>query len=297
MADRIRNYYLGCPIWANKEWVGSLFAQNAKPKEYLRQYAAVFNSVEGNSTFYALPKVETMQRWKSETPSDFRFSFKFPRLVSHILSLSNAEQETARFLKLVEILEERAGIVFLQLPPSFGYPGLALLEKFLAKLPSEFQYAVEVRHADFFDGGPGEKPLNDLLARYGANRAIFDTSTLQAIESGDRDIAEAQRRKPKMSETFAVTGNYPFLRFVGHKTVEPNLPRLNRLADIVAQWIEEGRHPFVFMHSPDDYYAPHLCRRFHQLLSEKVTKMDIGKAPAWPGEKSQPASGQMSLFE
>lgn len=297
MTDKIRNYYLGCPIWANKEWVGSLFTQNAKPKEYLRQYASVFNSVEGNSTFYALPKEETVRRWKAETPPDFRFSFKFPRVVSHILNLTNAEQETARFLKLMEILEERAGILFLQLPPSFGYPGLALLEKFLEKLPSEFQYAVEVRHGDFFDDDAGEKPLNDLLTRHGANRAIFDTSTLQAIDSGDRDIVEAQRRKPKMSETFAVTGNHPFLRFVGHKTVEPNLPRLRRLAEVVARWIEEGRHPFVFMHSPDDYYAPHLCRRFHQLLSEKVAEADIGNVPAWPGEKPELTSGQMSLFE
>lgn len=297
MSERIHNYYLGCPIWANKEWVGSLFSQSAKPRDYLRQYAAVFNSVEGNSTFYALPKVETVQRWKTETPIDFRFSFKFPRLISHILNLTNAEQETARFLKLMEILEERAGILFLQLPPSFSYPGLALLEKFLEKLPSEFRYAVEVRHADFFNDGVGEKPLNDLLVRHGANRAIFDTATLQAIESGDRDIMEAQRRKPKMSETFAVTGKHPFLRFVGHKTVEPNLPRLMRLAEVAARWIEEGRHPFVFMHSPDDYYAPQLCRRFHQLLSEKAAKANIGNIPEWPGEKSEPASGQMSLFE
>jgi uncharacterized protein YecE (DUF72 family) len=296
MPKRLQNYYLGCPVWANKDWVGTLFSADAKAKDYLRQYASVFNSVEGNSTFYALPKEETVRRWREETPEDFRFSFKFPRLITHILKLNNARKETARFLKLMEILGDRAGILFLQLPPSFDHKALPLLEKFLSDLSREFQYAVEVRHADFFKVGEGEASFDELMRLHNANRAIFDTSTLHAIESHDRAILEAQRKKPKMKETFTVTGKHPFLRFVGYKTVEPNLSRLTQLAETVAGWIENGQHPFVFMHSPDDFYAPQLCRKFHELLKERMRISNVGSLPSWPGEKSASEPEQLSLF-
>jgi len=51
----IERYFLGCPIWSNKDWVGELFAPDAKQKDFLQQYASVFNTVEGNTTFYGLP--------------------------------------------------------------------------------------------------------------------------------------------------------------------------------------------------------------------------------------------------
>ncbi len=105
----IDNYFLGCPIWANKEWVGEFFTKSAKPKDFLSQYSQVFNSVEGNTTFYGLPKVETVLKWKDETPPDFRFSFKFPQIISHIRMLLNAEQETFGFFKRLETLNERLG--------------------------------------------------------------------------------------------------------------------------------------------------------------------------------------------
>jgi hypothetical protein len=47
-------YCLGCPMWSNQQWVGELFTSNAKPADFLRQYSSVFNTVEGNTTFYAL---------------------------------------------------------------------------------------------------------------------------------------------------------------------------------------------------------------------------------------------------
>src|SRR2546430_1823836 len=51
----IRGYYLGCPGWGVKSWVGRLFPTSTRPTEFLERYARVFNTVEGNTTFYALP--------------------------------------------------------------------------------------------------------------------------------------------------------------------------------------------------------------------------------------------------
>ena len=47
--------YLGCPLWANPHWRGSLYPQGTSSSDFLAHYAAVFNSVEGNTSFYADP--------------------------------------------------------------------------------------------------------------------------------------------------------------------------------------------------------------------------------------------------
>ena len=71
--------YLGLPQWSHPAWPGQLLGMNARPAEHLADYARVFNSVEGNTTFYASPTPETVQRWADAVPDHFRFSFKFPK--------------------------------------------------------------------------------------------------------------------------------------------------------------------------------------------------------------------------
>jgi uncharacterized protein YecE (DUF72 family) len=56
----LKRYYLGSPFWSNRDWIGSFFTPSAKPKDFLSQYSSVFNSVEGNNTFYGLPKAATV---------------------------------------------------------------------------------------------------------------------------------------------------------------------------------------------------------------------------------------------
>ncbi|MCB1809466.1 MAG: DUF72 domain-containing protein, partial [Candidatus Competibacteraceae bacterium] len=92
------NYYLGCPLWSNPAWVGGLFKRGARPQEFLTQYAEVFSTVEGNTTFYALPRAETVLRWREATPDHFRFCCKFPRTISHDASLRHVNRETVDFL-------------------------------------------------------------------------------------------------------------------------------------------------------------------------------------------------------
>jgi uncharacterized protein YecE (DUF72 family) len=156
-------YHLGCPVWSKKQWVGELFTADAKPSDFLRQYASVFNTVEGNTTFYALSKPASVRRWREETPPHFKFCFKFPKIISHQLRLQDAGQATQTFLNRLAPLAEKLGPFFLQLPPSFGFDELPALENFLKSLPREFNYAVEARHRDFFNEMAMEEKFNDLL--------------------------------------------------------------------------------------------------------------------------------------
>lgn len=289
-------YYLGCPQWSNKSWVGELFAAEAKPADFLGQYAAVFNTVEGNTTFYALPKPETVLKWREETPAVFRFCFKFPKIISHQLRLQHAEKETSAFIKLLAPLNEKLGPFFLQLPPSFDVNALPDLEKFIKTLPAEFKYAVEARHLDFFNAMAAEQKFNDLLQSLNISRVVFDTRGLHAAEVPEHDYIslDAKRRKPKVPARFTATNQYPFVRFVGHPIIEHNEFHLLQWAGAVVKWLAEGKKPFVFMHAPDDFYAPRLAQYFHALLGKLAPEM--AQLPPWPGEKIKSAEAQLDLF-
>jgi len=289
-------YYLGCPQWSNKQWVGELFSAEAKPADFLQQYSAVLNTVEGNTTFYALPKPATVLKWRDETPPGFKFCFKFPKSISHQLRLQNAGQETNGFLKLLAALGEKLGPFFLQLPPSFDFNALPDLENFLQSLPADFTYAVEARHPDFFNGMAAEEKFNDVLQSRKIGRVVFDTRGLHAAEVTEDDFntLDAKRRKPKVPVRFIATNQSPFVRFVGHPIIENNEFNLWQWAGAVVKWLAEGKKPFIFMHAPDDFYAPRLARYFHSLVA-KLSK-DTGGLPLWPGEKERPLETQLQLF-
>src|SRR3712207_6304460 len=75
--------HIGCAVWAYKDWVGDLFPPGSKNTDFLALYSRRLTTVEGNTTFYATPKSEVVQRWAAETPDTFRFCFKLPRDISH----------------------------------------------------------------------------------------------------------------------------------------------------------------------------------------------------------------------
>src|SRR5882724_12980304 len=153
----IDGYYLACPGWGVKTWVGRLFPGGTRPTEFLERYARVFNTVEGNTTFYALPPAETVARCRDQVPDEFRFCFKFPRTITHDKLLVDCADEVATFLERVAPLGHKLGTLFLQLPPQFDGTRLARLDSFLARLPAGGRYAVEFRHEAFFRGEPEER--------------------------------------------------------------------------------------------------------------------------------------------
>ncbi|MCB0215499.1 MAG: DUF72 domain-containing protein [Chloroflexi bacterium] len=289
----IRRYRLGCPVWGHAAWAGSLFTRDAGTEDFLRQYASVFNAVEGNTTFYGSPRPATVDRWAADTPPGFRFSFKLPREITHEQRLVGTEPAIRAFLDLMAPMVPRLGPFMLQLPPAFGPDALAALERCLQDLPSDFDYAVELRHPAFFAGGPAERQLDEILAARAVDRVIFDTRGLFQSDASDPVVREAQHRKPRLPVRLTVTGRRPVVRFVAHAEPEANRWLLKGWADQLATWILDGLEPQVFVHAPDELHAPWLARELHRLLGHRV---DVGELPAWPGELEPPEPEQLALF-
>jgi uncharacterized protein YecE (DUF72 family) len=282
----IRGYYLGCPGWATRTWVGRLYPEGTPPGEYLRRYAQVFNTVEGNTTFYALPEPDTVARWRDDVPDDFRFCFKFPKTISHESVLVDAGRAIDEFLARIAPLGDKLGTLFLQLPPRFGPDQLGRLGAFLAALPAG-RYGVELRHPLFFAGGREEDDAAALLRERGADLVIMDARGLHASEAPE--AAAVRARKPDLPLVVRATGRQPLVRCVPHPSFDAQRPLLAPWLDHLPRWIGEGRRPYFFMHAPDDTFAPENAYAFHALLRERA---DVGELPPWPAHGPR----QLGLF-
>jgi len=273
MTDAQLPYYLGCPSWSENAWREGLYPQNAHSSEFLSLYAQVFNAVEGNTTFYASPKPSTVERWASSMPEHFRFTAKLPREISHAGDLREHSVATESFLQLLKPLGARVAPLWLQLPASFGPQRVAELMSFIDAL--ERPLAIEVRHPEFFAKGDAERLLNRLLMERGVERICLDSRALFSCTSTDPAVLHAQSKKPKVPPRPAAFTAFPQVRFIGRPELLANDPYLKPWVEKVAGWIEEGRTPYVFLHTPDNHLAPELARRFHQQLTERLPGLPV----------------------
>lgn len=282
-------YFLGCPSWNEPAWRGSLYSSQLPASSFLAQYCAVFNSVEGNTTLYAWPSPEKVQRWARLMPEGFRFCAKFPREISHAADLRATLGDVAAFEALLAPLGRRVTPLWLQLPASFGPARLGELACLFDELTRPL--AVEVRHPAFFARGEEERALNRLLRDRGVERICLDTRGLFSCQSNDPALLHAQAKKPRLAPRPTAFSDSPQLRFVGHPQLDANDRFLAPWLDKVAGWIEQGRTPHVYLHTPDNRQAPELALRFHAQLAERLP----GLAPlAVPAMQS---AAQLSLLD
>ena len=284
--------HVGCPVWACEGWVGSLYSSR-KRERWLPEYSQVFSTVEGNSTFYAMPTINTVKRWANETHDGFQFALKFPRIITHECRLQHAEVETRLFMDALEVLRQadRLGPTFLQLPPTFSGRYFETLESYLRQLPSDMPFAVEVRHLDFFNHADNDDRLNELLFELGMDRVVFDSRALFSAPPDDEFELASQGRKPNLPVQPRAIGDRPLVRFVGRNRIEEVEPWIEEWVPVIAEWISMGKTPYVFTHSPDDLYAPEFARHFHQALRLLVPL--VPELPRWPGEQLRK---QQTLF-
>lgn len=285
-------YRLGCPVWACEGWVGSLYSTNNR-RRWLGEYSSIFGTVEGNTTFYGMPSAEIVKRWAAEAAPGFRFALKTPGAITHERQLVGSEALMAEWIERLHTLQEAKvlGPTLLQLPPFFTGSQFPDLARFIEAWPRSLPLAVEPRHDDYFDAATIESEFDALLREHGADRALFDSRALFHAPPDDPIERASQGRKPNPQRRTTVTGQRPFLRFVGRNNLQLVTEWINEWADVIAGWIEEGRQPYVFCHAPDDTLAPVFAEMLHAAISTRVG--GLPNLPPWPGRI---APKQQSLF-
>lgn len=282
-------YFLGCPSWSENAWREYLYPAEARPSDFLGLYCQVFNAVEGNTTFYARPAPATLERWAQIMPAHFRFTAKFPGDISHADDLHQQCVAAHTFINLLKPLGARVAPYWLQLPASFGPARLGELVAFIDEV--DVPLAVEVRNKAFFAKGEEERLLNRLLLDRGVERICLDPRALFSCTSRDPGVLHAQSKKPRVPPRPAAFSQSPQVRFIGHPELAANEPFLLPWLDKVAAWIEEGRTPYVFLHTADNRLAAALAQRFHQGLMERLPGL-----PALPELHRAPVAEQLGLL-
>ena len=74
--------YIGTASWTDPGFIQDWYPKGMKRELMLSWYAERFNMVEVNSTFYGAPKLETVEKWAAQTPPEFVFNIKLPKLFS-----------------------------------------------------------------------------------------------------------------------------------------------------------------------------------------------------------------------
>jgi uncharacterized protein YecE (DUF72 family) len=143
--------YVGTSGWQYADWRGGLYPAKLPQRRWLEHYAATFNTVEVNATFYRLPSVDAVQRWADTLPAGFVMTVKASRYLTHIKRLRDPAEPVSRLLGRIAPLRERGllGPILLQLPPNFAaVPGD--LAATLAEFPPDLRLAVEPRDRSWF---------------------------------------------------------------------------------------------------------------------------------------------------
>ncbi len=255
-------YLLGTQGLSAQGWEGVFYPPGTR--DQLEFYSKVFPTIELNTTFYAIPRRGTVEGWKRRSSAEFVFSCKLPREITHDSYLEpgpDTLRALAWFLEVVSALEEKLGVILVQLPPGFGAEYLDRLEWFVRQLPDGFRYAVEFRNRDWDRDDVGE-----LLQAHGVAWVLNDW----------RNMPPAIR----------FTADFTYVRWVGHhwglrtydRVQRDRLDDLRGWASLLQEAPRSVRKLFAYANNHYEGHAPATVRRFQEIMRLPVSD----PAPHWP---------------
>lgn len=293
--------HIGTSSWGCKEWRNVFYPDSVTTADQLAYFAGRFNTVEVNSSFYALPTPDTLIDWVEQVPPGFTFSLKVPKEISHSKRLVDCRADMLAYLDAVRSLGSLAAPGLLQLPPDFtrANGGRALVD-FLDWLPGVMDHlklSVEVRALEL---------MTPAFAQFLAERGFTFVVTVQ---DGVPDLFPVW-------QALMAAENGPrtcFVRWSGNQDREAadnrtltNTPLTNPRDAELALWasriewlVERQIECFGYMHNSFEGHAPGSVRRLFQHLAPLVS------LPQWPPEGWSPPhkeddgkeDDQLSLFE
>ena len=100
---------IGTSAFTAAGWAGSFYPKGLPDKDRLTFYATKFDTVEIDSTYYAVPTESTVRGWASKVPDGFIFAAKVWSIITHEKALLYCKSELAHFVKTMELLGDKLG--------------------------------------------------------------------------------------------------------------------------------------------------------------------------------------------
>lgn len=267
---------IGTQGWNYTDWVDVFYPVGVRPADFLETYARAFDTVEVDSTFYAIPPASTVRGWVDRTPEGFTFALKMTREVTHERRLRGAEAIVAEFLERARELGSKLGPVLIQMGPDFGPGEIRALADFLPLLPPDLRFAVELRQHPWTE----DPVLPRLLTLLGEHRVAL------ALSDGpwsSRGMLLRLAAEP--------TAPFHYVRWMGPDRIltDHSHVQVDRAAEETA-WADAllplpGRGTEVWGYT-SNFWAGHAP------ASARELQRRLGQTPTEPGEMAE----QTSLF-
>lgn len=268
--DREMETRIGCSGWSYQGWVGPFYPKGTKPGDFLSLYSMVFDAVEIDSTFYAIPSADKVMKWRDSTPDDFVFTAKMPKIITHERRLVNCETHLSYFLDSIKLLGDKLGMLLIQFPHSFDFDrNHVTFRSFIGNLPDDTRFAVEFRNESWF-----VEETYSILRENGITIAWSETPF-----TGARD---------------KLTGDGVYLRLVGDRTIDENRfgsVQIDRDREI-HEWtnrIDSFRgkldSAFIFTNNHFQGFGPATANNVRRQMG--MEELDLSKLRASAGDDNQ----------
>jgi uncharacterized protein YecE (DUF72 family) len=272
---------IGTSSFSEADWVGPFYPPGTRPTDYFQYYTTQFSTVEIDASYYAVPSVRTVDRWRDLCPPGFILSAKFPRSIVHggesatpnpaiVLNPHVTYPIRDQFLQSMSRLGPHLGPLVLQFPyfakAQFGSPDpfMALLDRFLTDLPGDFRYAVEIRNPRWLT-----PQFADLLRSHNVALVLIDQGWMPMVG--------------ELEKLFdPVTADFCYIRLLGDrkeieaittswgKEVIDRSANIDLWADWLARLFELCVKTLVYVNNHYAGHAPATVRRLEQRLQQKL---------------------------
>lgn len=279
--------HIGTSSWLFDGWRGVFYPQELPRGDSLAWYVTQFDTVEVNTSFYALPRASVVVDWVDTAPPGFTFALKAPREITHDRKLVGVEDATNAFVDAVASMGDAAGPVLFQFPPEFSRKkyGRQLADWLTWLAPRRLgqRVAIEVRAADLMT-----EAFSTWVAGLGYALVLVDRVGTPDCFPLWEQVVQAGKAP-----------GFVYVRLIGDDRHGPagdavvQSPRSGQLAQWAdrLRWLDEqGQECFVYVHNPFEGHSPASVRTLREMLGDRV-------AP-WPpaGHSGDGAPGQMPLF-
>jgi uncharacterized protein YecE (DUF72 family) len=235
--------HIGCSGWQYAHWRGDFYPAELRQPLRFEHYAAVFDTVEVNNTFYRLPAAGVFRSWRRRAPAGFTFAVKASRYLTHLKKLKDPDAPVALFFSRARELGARLGPVLYQLPPRWPV-NIERLETFLRALPARRRHAIEFREPSWY--------RDDVFALLTRHRVALCLHDMHGSASGRIEV-----------------GPFVYARFHGTERYSGSYSdeQLQRWADWLVPQLRAGKRVYGYFNNDIGGHAPRDAIRFRAMLT------------------------------
>ena len=234
---------IGCSGFYYREWKEEFYPIGLAQKNWFAFYCEHFNTIEINSTFYKMPTQKSFDKWFNDSPDDFLFTIKAPRLITHYKQFKECDTLLRDFYTAVKTgLKEKLGCVLFQFPPKFAYSD-ERYKLLLESLDPEFKNVLEFRNITWFE--------SEMLERFAA----------------DEITVSGQNYPSPLPDNVIETSETLYYRFHGNPVLYKSEYDINTIEEFARQVPSDLREVFVYFNNTWGFGAIHNAKQLQRLVS------------------------------